>query len=251
MRTALFARPRFFLLYLLLSLNAQADSGITTYSGAGNGARMSIDNGVVTVNGLRVSGQMVSGQGAAKTEVRALSGFSGISMLAPVSLTYVASHAPSIQVTAPPNILPLLVTSVENGQLVISLIGSVSLRTPVIVNVEGEMLELLTMMGAGQAQLNGLSGQVIRLHIAGTGNIAATGNVERLEAKMSGAGNIDTTGTRAMQVAIDVSGSGDVHAYASQSVQVDISGAGNVTISGNPAQRSINRSGSGSVRFVE
>lgn len=62
--------------------------------------------------------------------------------------------------------------------------------------------------------------------MSGAGNVAATGNVERVEAEISGAGDLDFSDLVAEIATIEISGAGDVRIYASESLDASVSGAG-------------------------
>jgi hypothetical protein len=66
---------------------------------------------------------------------------------------------------------------------------------------------------------------------------------------ISGSGEVNAAGLRTQDLSIDVSGSGTISAHAARSAKVDVSGSGDITITGNPKQRSVDRSGAGEVRF--
>lgn len=206
---------------------------------------------VVIIDGQVVSGGQatVTATGPVKSEDRQLPAYSGITIEAPVSMSYKVGNRSMLKVTAPADILPLLSTTLEDGRLVVRLDDSVVTDEPILIEATGPSLESVNIAGAGDFSASGLTGRMLRIDVSGSGNVTASGRKERVEARVSGSGAVDVFALKASSVAVEVSGSGDVKAYASQAAQVVVVGSGDVRIYGNPAQRSVARSGSGQVSF--
>jgi hypothetical protein len=187
---------------------------------------------VVIVNGKVISGgDTVAASGPKTAEVRPLPSYSGIKLDAPAELFYTVNAASArLAVTTHENILPLLTTTVEDGQLVIRLEGCVSLHEPIQIEASGPSLLSLRVAGSGSMHVDGLTGESLRV-------------------KVSGSGDVDLSSLKAAGIDLSVSGSGNVDAHASNVATVDVSGSGKVRITGSPAQRDVDRSGSGQVSF--
>ena len=67
------------------------------------------------------------------------------------------------------------------------------------------------------------------------------------DCRMSGSGDIDCGNLKSENAVIHVSGSSDVHVFASVSLKVNVTGSGDVHYSGNPASPEIHITGSGTV----
>lgn len=206
---------------------------------------------VVIVNGKMISdGDTVTASGPKKVEVRPLPSYSGIKLDAPAELSYTVTPSPArLAVTTQENILPLLTTTVEDGQLVIRLDGCVSLHEPIQIEASGPSLSSLRVSGSGSMNVGGLTGESLRVKVSGSGNVVASGRSQGVRVDVSGSGEVDLSNLKAGGIDVSVSGSGDVDAHASDVATVDLSGSGKVRITGNPAQRDVDRSGSGQVSF--
>lgn len=207
-------------------------------------------NTVVVVDGKVVAGaNAITAAGPVITENRPLAVFDSVRVEAPVEMTYVVSAVPSLTVSAPSNILSVLTSNVAGGQLVIGLAAAVVLHEPIKVAMTGPTPRAFRLNGAVSVIASGLNAVSLTLEISGSGNFTVRGRVERLRVSISGSGDVDATSLRASVLSAHISGSGNIAAYASRSAAVDVSGSGDVVVAGNPAQRSVDRAGSGHVTF--
>jgi hypothetical protein len=207
---------------------------------------------VIIVNGRVVSGggPVVTASGPSKAQARELPSYVGIKLEAPAELSYAAGSSPArLVVSAPENILPLLKTTVEGEHLVIRIEGCVPLDEPIKINAGGAPLSSLRVSGSGLINATSLSGKALRVKVSGTGKVFGSGQLGAVSVDVSGSGDVDLSEVKAAELDVSVSGSGSVHAHASESARVDVSGSGSVRIAGKPAQRDVDRSGSGQVFF--
>ena len=68
---------------------------------------------------------------------------------------------------------------------------------------------------------------------------------------MSGSGDVKCANLKSEDAVISVSGSSDVHVFASVSLKVSVSGSGDVYYGGNPTSPEIHIAGSGTVQAVK
>jgi hypothetical protein len=216
-----------------------------------NGAAGSNASSVVIVNGKNVSssGDSVVGQGPVKEEVRPAAGFDAVKIEGLIDVTYTISTTPSVRLQAQQNILPLITVEVAAGQLILSTNRSFSTSTPIRALISGPSPVAVQVNGSGSFVGTGLAGAALQLRTAGSGNIKASGSVDAVNVGVAGSGDVDIVGIKAKSADIQIRGSGDVHAYASQSARVAISGSGDVRIKGSPPKRNVERAGSGEVTF--
>lgn len=235
-----------------LSLLAAALAvGISPESALAGSTVVSSGNGVTIVSGTHISigGDVVAGKGPAKTEERQLAGYSGLVIEAPVDMRYAVAATPSMKITAPANILPLVTTEVKRGKLIVGLKKSVTMDSMIRIEAAGPSLASVSLTGSGDLKLSGLTGRSLAVDVSGSGSIAASGQVDSAAFDISGSGDVDAVGLRAQDLRLDVSGAATISAHASRSVKIDLSGSGDITIAGRPKQRSVERSGAGEVTF--
>ena len=162
-----------------------------------------------------------------------------------------------VKLSACPNFLSEISTQVRGETLFLDFLqDNVRLRNAVQVRISSDMLERITVEGAGnvrnanevfrsenfRANIEG-AGNVnlnveieneFRVNVAGAGNVNLRGKSNSLHIDMAGAGRINTRNLKAEHVRVDVSGVGSVQVYASQSLNASADGVARVTVFGNP-----------------
>lgn len=89
----------------------------------------------------------------------------------------------------------------------------------------------------------------LEIEIEGSGDVTADGQVELLEVSIAGSGDVDARELFAQRGYLSIAGSGDISAYVNQEVVARIAGSGDIVVRGNPASRSKQVLGLGSVKF--
>ena len=103
--------------------------------------------------------------------------------------------------------------------------------------------------GSGNLALNAGSGQHVELDLKGSGRITAAGSCQVMEMQLAGSGTLDARHLAADRVEVQLRGSGTGHVFARRIADIVLQGSGNLTVYGNPAQREISRTGSGTVHW--
>lgn len=211
---------------------------------------------------------VTNGSGTLTTETRGVSGFARIDLRTAANIELTMGDAEEVTVTADDNLQTLIVTTVENGWLVIDTPNNQNYKPsrPVVVKVTIPVLSEITLSGAGDITASGVDTDSLIVNLSGAGNVHITGlNAASLAANISGAGSMTLTGGVNEQVVtisgagdynaaelsstdavITVSGGGDAAVNAAGTLDANISGAGNITYSGDPTVTQ-NISGAGSI----
>jgi hypothetical protein len=197
----------------------------------------------------------LSGNGQVKTEERRVAGFRAIEISGVGSLTLTRASLFRVTVTLDENLLPLYESRVEGGVLHLGFKTSpVSGLTKLTVAVSLPDLDALRVSGTCEASLaNAFKGKSLRLEMSGAGAIAGgleyqsvsvglsgsghlrlSGKADSLEAKASGAGEIDAAALQSRDVVADLSGACRLLVRASDSLSVSASGVSSVTYYGDP-----------------
>lgn len=100
--------------------------------------------------------------------------------------------------------------------------------------------------GSGDVNLK-LSADSVQGKVVGSGDLDLEGAATELEFLVTGSGDIDASGLKANRVQATVSGSGDIAVHATEALKSRVSGSGDITYSGNPQQQDFKTSGSGSI----
>ncbi|MFZ6751061.1 head GIN domain-containing protein [Undibacterium sp. Ren11W] len=206
-----------------------------------------------------------------------------------INLDLNQSPSPQMMVKGDASMLAHITSRVEGNTLYLGTRGIViSIRQPLVVELNLPALEKLQMQGSGDSQVKGFRGNRLELSSNASGNLSFDGEFQQLlartsgsgdlvlvlkkgntldlnqqgsgdariqgqvntfNAKLSGSGDLDAKGLKAQQVGIFAYGSSDVSVFAEQEIKVKAMGSGDTTIYGNPAKRSIERHGSGEVSW--
>jgi len=136
-------------------------------------------------------------------------------------------------------------TVIAAGKVIEQRSGSLALR----VEITLPNVSCLRTSGAGNITYHGIEQDELTLDVS-AGSIEVSGKVNRLKADVSGAGDIAAYQLAATDGRLRVSGDGIIKATVTESVVARLSGVGKIKVNGNPAQRDIDVSGIGKIKFV-
>ena len=103
--------------------------------------------------------------------------------------------------------------------------------------------------GSGNMDLDVRSADRIDLLSSGSGNVDVVGKVNLSNIVLTGSGNIDAQRMISSHTDAVAQGSGNLQVYAGKEVNVTATGSGDVDVYGNPARKTINKTGSGDVNM--
>ena len=214
-----------------------------------------------------------------------------VELNAPVDLNVRYGPQPSLVVRGEQRLLQNIETNASGDTLRISTRGLLLRhRQPLEVDVTLPMLDALSVDGSGDTRVNGFSGERIEVSLNGSGSVRFNGryrqaraalhgsgelsldagNSDSIEAELmgsgaislagatrsfryegSGSGTLDAQRLRAEEAQLRQTGSGSASVTVRDTVAASVSGSGDIDIHGEPSQRSVGRTGSGTVHFVE
>ena len=200
----------------------------------------------VTVN----SPKTIKGSGVLASETRPVSGFDAVELADSADVTVSFGDTESVVVEAEDNILPLIVTNVRGGKLVINWKPntSVSATEPVRVTVTMKSLQAASLPGSGNITIAGLDASSVNFNLGGSGNITADGAADSVDVNFSGSGNILCGDLQARSATVELTGSGNATVFATDSLDVTLKGSGNVFYRGDPAKVTQSVPGSGTIQ---
>jgi hypothetical protein len=205
------------------------------------------------VAGCGATGPTVRGSGVVASEARAISGFHSIDLAGFGDVRVEQTGGESVTVEAEDNLLPLLVTTVDNGRLRLGVKDNVNVRPtrPVVFHVTVDRLEAASVSGSGDITVTALKTRKLSAHTSGSGSVKVDAlETERVDGHISGSGSARLAG-RADDASLSVSGSGSYHAAGLQcrSASITISGSGSATVNAT-RELTVDVSGSGSVQYL-
>ncbi len=191
----------------------------------------------------------IPGSGKITTVNVPATGFTKVHQSAVGSVTIAQGEEESVSITTDDNLQQYLEAVAENGELVIRNKSKENLAATkgIEISIKIKSLVELRLTGIGSIAARDVKGQELSVKSDGVGSITLQGEVDSLDAHISGVGNFDSTGLDAKNVVIESSGVGASSVKATESIKVNANGIGSVTYSGHPKDKTIKTSGIGKV----
>ncbi len=118
------------------------------------------------------------------------------------------------------------------------------------VQFDGEFQQVsANLLGSGDLNLGLGMSDVVEINLNGSGDSVIRGQTRVLNARLTGSGDLNAASLKSGQVNLNSTGSSTSKIFASQEVKIKVLGSGDVHVQGNPAKRSVERMGSGEVRW--
>jgi hypothetical protein len=178
--------------------------------------------------------EQVVGSGNRKTESRDVPEFDGIVVNGAYQVEVVCGQPRSVQLEADDNVLPLIRTEVEGGRLHVTQERGVSLKSLPVVRVGVPDLKTVSIPGAGDFRLSGVSNDALKISVEGAARLRASGETGTLDLTLSGAGLIDTRELHARNATVVSNGAGLTSVYATESLVATVNGVGGIDYYGDP-----------------
>jgi hypothetical protein len=214
----------------------------------------------------------VVGEGMVQTEIRTITGFSGVSASIAGKIYYKIGPEYKVEITAQRNILDVIQATKLSGHLLLKVKDGVRIKSneEITVNIIAPAADYLHLSGTGDLAVTGnINSPNLDMSISGTGNITVqsvtvtnkinasisgcgdinvqSGMARNEDLRISGSGKLIMDGVVAEKATTHISGSGDMQVNLSQTLDATISGSGSVYYRGNPLI-STQISGSGRVK---
>ncbi len=205
------------------------------------------------VSGL---GNRIRGSGVVKTETRQASGFDGVSVCCGMRLSLTQGQQVSLEIEAEDNILPEIVSTVENGILTIRFKDQtggawISATKPILVRVSAVKIHSLEVSGGGSADTGPIETDRMAIDLSG-GSRAQFGTLKSgsLKVDISGGGKLTAQDLKASQLTLDLSGgsNADITAFQGDAFRLNLSGGGKTNLAGNAKDQTLSLDGGASLQ---
>lgn len=218
---------------------------------------------------LFYSCENINGSGHIQTEKRTVGRFDGVQVSGSMDIEVTNGDNVSVEVEADDNILPYIVTEVNNGLLDVYFKPHISFNNVhTKIYVTAPDLKRLFVKGSGNikgkntlhnsqsisTRISG-SGDInaevdapdIRAEISGSGNLSLQGHCKNFEGSISGSGDLKCSNLLSENAEVSIFGSGNAHVYSSVRLKASTTGSGDIYYRGNPSSPEISKTGSGNV----
>jgi len=213
---------------------------------------------------------MISGNGNIRTEKRSTGNFSSIKTSGSIDVEINTGDTYAVSAEDDDNLLPYIVTEVNNGTLDIHYKENTSVNNDhAKVYITAPTLDKVISSGSADIDIKDVlkSQQKIEINISGSGNIKGAVDAPAVSVDISGSGNVDLKGRtkdfdcnvygsgdincsnlQSENVTVKISGSGNAHVFASVHLSASSFGSGDIYYRGNSQNPDIHTAGSGSVQ---
>lgn len=118
------------------------------------------------------------------------------------------------------------------------------------VHMQGQYRNLdANLNGAGSMTVNTGLAESVALNLRGAGQMVVSGESRNLRARLGGVGSLDAQGLKSDSVDVDMTGLGGATVFAKTSANLRLTGLGSATVYGSPASRSASARGLGHVNW--
>jgi hypothetical protein len=215
-------------------------------------------------------GNSVKGNGQRTTQSRQVGNFTKLGVAGNFDVVVKPGAGFSLSITADDNLLPLIETTVSDGELLVAVHNDKNIRSNSAITIVIGMpqVQAISSRGSGKIVAEGtVSGiNLLALAIAGSGTIELAADCPTVEAEVTGSGTLTLRGKcrlvkaniagsgeiksdqlKAETANVNIIGSGDATVYASMAIEANVVGSGDVRYFGNPTEVRNNTTGSGSI----
>ncbi|HEY5407132.1 MAG TPA: head GIN domain-containing protein [Ginsengibacter sp.] len=213
---------------------------------------------------------MISGNGNIRKEKRNTGDFKSVKTSGSIDLEINSGDTYAVSAEDDDNLLPYIVTEVNDGTLDIHYRNNTSINNDhAKVYITVPFLNEVTASGSaditirdvlknsqkidmsisGSGSIKGaVDAPAVSVDISGSGNVDLKGRTKDFDGSVNGSGDINCGGLQSENATVTVSGSGNVHVFASVHLKASTFGSGDIYYGGNPQNPEIHTAGSGSVQ---
>ncbi|MCF8239987.1 MAG: DUF2807 domain-containing protein [Melioribacteraceae bacterium] len=186
----------------------------------------------VSLTGCRGFG--IKGNGDLKEETRSISEFTDLEVSGAFTVKVIVGESVSLKVRAEENLLKYIRTEVRGDRLEIYSERNISPKHDMEIFLTVTSLENVEASGANNVKIKNVETGDFTIDLSGACNLDVAGKCDYLKVGISGATNLDAKELIAKEVKISASGASNADVYASEKLDADVSGVGNIDFYGDP-----------------
>ena len=197
------------------------------------------------------SGDTVVGNGQLAHETRQVGNLPALDVNGALQVDVRVGGAPSLDIEADSNLLPLIRSEVSGGTLRIWVEGNFHSNNTMRVSYTVPQLSQLRANGSGRVTVSELNGAPLLVNKNGSGTMQLSGRVGSIDAQINGSGQVNATALQTGNVNADMNGSGRMNLGAVQGDVLNVSLHGSGGFQANGAAQRVNAhvNGSGGVNL--
>lgn len=178
----------------------------------------------------------------------------------------------TVQIYGPDNFVNLVQVGVKNGMLLLTMEKhnqvkngklKITISSPDLnridfkgvgdISIEDKLNTAkldVESKGVGDININDLTCNELMVSSMGVGDVKLKGKVQSATLYSKGVGDIDANELEAARVDASSKGVGDISCYATESLKASVKGVGSIQYKGNPAEKSFDKGGIGSIKSL-
>ena len=195
----------------------------------------------------------VVGDGKVMLEKRTVAAsLTELDMSGPLQVEVRVGPAPSLQVEADGNLLPLIRTETGGHALRVWVQGAVRTNNSLRIIYTTPQLAQIRAAGSGRLIASGFNGGALTLTKTGSGESQFSGKVGNLNMQLAGSGSVDASALQSGNANLELSGSGRLNMgqINGESLNAKVRGSGSMMASGAAVNLNARVSGSGGVNLM-
>jgi hypothetical protein len=170
-----------------------------------------------------------------------------VSLNVPATARYVPNGSKQWHISGDPDVVAHV--RVRDGRIELNCRGRWS-DDALQITLPGTRMEKFSIAGSGKLELENLDQQDLKVSIAGSGSIKASGKVKDLEVAIAGSGDVDMGRVASEDVSVRIAGSGNADIAPRGEAKIRIAGSGDVNVHSNPRNVETRIAGSGRIHNV-
>jgi len=204
---------------------------------------------------LNDSSDYVKGNGTTTTETRSIASATGLRVenrhRVDMDVEVKVGGAPSLVIEGDSNLVPLVHTEVRGDTLRVWTEERIDSRKPIHVRYTVQRLDTLESTGSVHTEVHGLAGGPFTVSHTGSGYLELRGQVDRLDMRHTGSGQLYADGLDSKSAVVDMVGSGRVNigSVRGDFLRVSSSGSGSFYARGIVRMLDVQTQGSGSAQL--
>lgn len=194
--------------------------------------------------------------GPTRSETRNVGSFDAIDLDGSARLLVTVGGRRAVSLDGPDAVLSHITTEIHGDTLRIRTRAKewvwANGQPRVTVNITVPKLESLRLQGGNDVRLTGYGGGESRIEVRGAAHVRASGQLDRLEVDMQGAGFADLSELVATEAEVKVDGVGRVVVHPRERLDATMNGIGAILYAGSPHEVNTHMNGLGSIsRYQE
>lgn len=176
-------------------------------------------------------------------------GSDSISLSVPGTSRYSPSNDRKVHITGDPQAISHI--RVRDGHIEMNCKGNWRFGdSDIAITLPGGTFKKFGIAGSGRMELQDLDQEKLKVSIAGSGNIKASGRVGETEIHIAGSGDADLGAVASRDATIRIAGSGNTDVAPTDRADIHIAGSGDVNLHTNPKRLETHIAGSGRIHNV-